>query len=190
MWLQNFDWSVLYWMQDNIRAAWLDGFMSVFTLLGEAGIIWIVCAAALLFFRKHRRTGVLTLLGLLLGVIVCNLLLKNIVARPRPFMLDPSVVLAVAPPSEWSFPSGHASSAAAAAAVLMLGNRRLGIPACAVGLLMCFSRMYLFVHFPTDILGGILVGACLGCAAYFGGGRLYDKIERRLTERRAVNKSE
>ena len=110
-----FDWGILHWIQNTIACPFLDAVVPKLTMLGNAGIIWILAGLALLCSKKYRRQGALVLMGLLAGLLVGNIVLKNLVARPRPCWLDPSVRLLIASPTDYSFPSGHTLSSTIAA---------------------------------------------------------------------------
>lgn len=110
-------------------------------------------------------------MGLIFGLIFGNLTLKNIFQRPRPFdtpgaLLDGDSLL-IPRPGEYSFPSGHTTSSFAAAVGIFLFNKKWGIPALIMAALIAYSRLYVYVHFPTDILGGILLGTACALLAYF-----------------------
>lgn len=158
----NWEWSVLNGIQEAMRGPFWDAVMPVVSMLDNNGILWIAAAILLLAFKKHRRGGILLLIGLGVGVLVCNLLLKNIVARPRPCWLNDAVTLLIANPIDYSFPSGHSVSSAIAATMLTLENRRFGWAAIPLALLIAFSRLYLYVHFPTDVLAGLAIGTAIG----------------------------
>ncbi len=155
----------------GIRSELLDSIMLAITTLGDIGILWIVTGILLLAIpaigkedEKHvkmrRKMGICMLLAMLLNLICGNLVLKNLVQRPRPSWIDTSVVPLISP-HDYSFPSGHTSASFAAACSIFMYNKKSGIVAYIVASLIAFSRMYLFVHFPTDILGGIVLGtAC------------------------------
>lgn len=170
--LQRVDFAVLEFIQEKLRCGFLDVVMPFMTHLGDKGIIWIVTAVVLLFFKKYRICAVKLLLELLLGVIIGNLIMKNIFERSRPCWLEPIEHMLVAVPKDYSFPSGHTMSSAIAATVLMLRDRRTGIPAVIIALLIAFSRLYLYVHFPTDVLVGAAVGVFIGIVIYRFGDRL------------------
>ena len=159
--MQAIELAILDWIRDTLSCGFLDGFFKLVTTLGEVGAIWIVLGLTFLIFRKYRRLGVTVLLGLLFGLVIGNLFLKNVIARERPFMVTEAVRLIIAEPSEYSFPSGHTLSSVIAATCILLRDRRLGIPACILAALIAFSRLYLYVHFPTDILGGALLGVAI-----------------------------
>lgn len=174
--IQSADFAVLEFIQEKLRCGFLDTLMPLITHLGDKGIIWILTAIVLLFFKEHRRCAVTLLLGLLAGVIIGNLIMKNIFDRSRPCWLEPIENMLVAIPRDYSFPSGHTMSSAIAATVLMLRDRRIGIPAAVLAVLIAFSRLYLYVHFPTDVLGGAAVGVLIGIVVYrFGDGLMSGK---------------
>lgn len=143
-----------------IRFEFLDKLMVAITTLGNEGIIWIIIGVAMLFFKKYRRTGVAVLLGLIFGLVLGNWTIKNIVARPRPCALA-EIELIIPYPSEYSFPSGHTLSSFIAATCVYLRNKKFGVWAYVLASLIALSRLYLYVHFPTDIIGGILLGIAL-----------------------------
>ena len=156
------DFRILYWIQEHFRNEILDEIMPVITHAGSAGIFWIIWAGILLFFRKYRNCGIQMLAGMLIGLIIGNLLLKNLIARERPCWIDSEISMLIAIPKDYSFPSGHTLSSTISAVVLMRERKYFGIPAIILAILIAFSRMYLFVHFPTDILGGMLLGILIG----------------------------
>ena len=160
------DWNVLNWIQENLQCDFLDVFMSKFTLLGEMGIIWIAIAIGLLISKKHKKAGLLVLIGLLLGVIIGNGILKNLVMRSRPCWINTDFNLLIANPKDYSFPSGHALSSILQQQLLHY-IRKMGNNSYSIAALMAFSELYLYVHFPTDILGGIVIGIIIGCVTYF-----------------------
>lgn len=159
--MQQIEFAVLDWIQETLRCDFLDSFFKLVTTLGNGGIIWILVGVSLLFFKKYRRTGLAVLLGLFGGLLVGNLFLKNIIARERPCWINEAVALLIQTPTDYSFPSGHTLSSTVAAVGILLRDKRIGIPACVLAALIAFSRLYLYVHFPTDILGGIVLGIAL-----------------------------
>ena len=170
--LQKLDFSILYWIQDHLRCGLLDFLMPKLTLLGEAGAIWIALALVLLAIKRHRRTGLILAAGLICSLLLGNLLLKPLVARPRPCWLDTTVPLLISLPRDSSFPSGHSLSGFIAATVLLRQDRRLGVPSLILAVLLAFSRLYLFVHFPSDVLAGILLGVAVGLGLCYLADRL------------------
>ena len=157
---------ILDWIAAHCHHGVLDEVMPWITSLGNGGWIWIALGLGLLLFsRKNRTTGIQVLLALLLSLIFCNLLLKNLVDRVRPCDLQAEVELLVHRPQDPSFPSGHTSASFAAVAVLFLRRWRGRWAALVLALLIAFSRLYLYVHFPTDVLGGLAVGVFCGWLA-------------------------
>ena len=155
--MNQFEVSILLWIQENLRGA-LDGFWVFITHLGDEGYLWIAIGIALLFFKKTRAVGVSVLLALLINLFITNIGLKNIIARPRPFNVNPELVTLIKHPSSFSFPSGHTSGSLTAAFVLYhLMPKKIGVPAVVLATMIAFSRMYVGVHYPTDVLGGIVV---------------------------------
>ena len=150
-------------MIQNLHTTVGDHFFIGITKLGDAGIIWIFLTILLLILPKMRKYGLAMLVGLCIDVIVCNGLLKNLVARTRPCDVNTAIQLLISHPTDYSFPSGHtAASFTAVAALYFSGDKKIWKAAIVLGILIAFSRMYLYVHYPTDILGGILVGIFSG----------------------------
>lgn len=160
------DFSILYFIQDNLKCGFLDFLMPCITMLGNAGIIWIIAAVLFLIFKKTRQNGIAMAAALLIGLLIGNLIIKNLVARDRPCWIDESVALLIAVPKDFSFPSGHTMHSFAAAVVIFHQDKRWGAGALAIAALIGFSRLYLFVHFPTDVLGGCIIGIILGIASF------------------------
>ncbi len=133
---------------------------------GAHGELWIVFTAVLLLFRRTRKTGVMMALGLILYFILCDRGIKPLVARPRPCDLDASVSILVPRPGGWSFPSGHTASAFSAATPLLYTKNKLAPYAIALCVFIAFTRLYLYVHFPTDVLAGAVFGSLIGYAAF------------------------
>lgn len=161
----NIELSILDAIQ-NIRTPMGDVLMPFITRLGNGGVVWIVLAAGLLACKKTRKSGVILAAALAADVIVCNGILKNAVQRIRPCDVNTSVDLLIRRPTDFSFPSGHtAASFAAVSALYFSGEKKLWKPALFLAVLIAFSRMYLYVHYPTDILGGMFIGIVMGCLA-------------------------
>lgn len=157
-----FDFRILDFIQNHIKCGFLDFLMPKVTFLGNKGIVWIVTALILLLFSRHRKKGVMMAAGLVSGLIVCNFLLKNIVARDRPCWINEQIPMLIKIPGDYSFPSGHTMSSFVSSSVLFHCSRKAGAAAFLLSFMIAFSRLYLYVHFPTDVLAGALIGIVLG----------------------------
>lgn len=173
------EFDLLYAIQ-KIHHPVLDKFMVFLSAIGDAGIFWILLTIVLLIWKKYRRIGWQMAAAMLITFIIGNLILKNAVARQRPCWIDPGVALLVKNPKDFSFPSGHSMNGFTASVILLLNDRRLGIPAVILAALIAFSRLYHFVHFPTDVLAGILIGTAVAVAVYL--------VFRRIQEKQSAQK--
>ena len=163
----NIELSVLDWIQ-TLHTPFLDKIMVFITRLGDAGIIWIVLSIVLLLIPKTRKSGAVMVVALVVDVLLCNIVLKNLVARTRPYDVNTGVHLLVAKLHDYSFPSGHtAASFASVTALYLAGERKLWKPALVLACLIAVSRLYLYVHYPTDVLGGMVFGILAGFAGYW-----------------------
>lgn len=158
----NIDFQILDFIQAHMRCRFLDMAMPLITKLGDVGIIWIVLALGLLLFPKTRKVGAAVSAGLVLEALCCNILLKPVVARIRPYEVNLAVQLLIEKPVDFSFPSGHTAAAFATTSALFFSKSRLWIPALVLSVLLAFSRLYLYVHYPTDVLAGALLGILAG----------------------------
>ncbi len=152
-----FELSILDFIRANIVNPVLDEVMKFVSASGELGIVWLILAIVLIIFPKTRKAGLCVVLALVVGTIICSGIIKPIVARTRPYDIS-GAQLIVTPPHDYSFPSGHTLSSFAAAASVFIFNKAVGIPALIYAALMGFSRLYLYVHFPTDVLCGMIIG--------------------------------
>ena len=159
VWIQAADEAVLLFLQ-SIRLSFLDPLVLCYTHLGDAGVLWIVLSVFLLCHPKTRRAGTLALCAMALGLLCNNVLLKGLVQRPRPWLVVAGLEPLMAPPDPNSFPSGHTCAAFAAALSWKRGLpwQRAGWIGVAMAVLMGLSRLYVGVHFPTDVLAGALMG--------------------------------
>lgn len=153
------DGKILLMIQQYLRQDWLTPAMRWLTHLADKGWLWIALAVFLLFFKKTRKAGVLGLCALAVGFLITNVALKNLVARPRPWLTVSGLTILIRKPTDYSFPSGHtcASFAAALSFYKMLPNKNWGIAAIVLATLIAFSRLYLGVHYPTDVIGGFVI---------------------------------
>lgn len=168
-----FEFKILDWIQ-SIRTPFGDWFMPFVSKLGNAGMIWILLAAVLIILPKTRKSGIILAAALCLDALLCNVLLKNIFCRIRPCDVNTAIALLIPRPHDFSFPSGHtAASFAAVSALYFAREKQLWKPVLGLAALIAFSRLYLYVHYPTDILGGIFIGLAAGYVGY----RLVRKAE-------------
>lgn len=149
---------ILDYIQQYIKCGFLDVIMAFFSYIGEGGAIWFVAAIAFMFSRKTRSMGIMMVCAVTLGFLVGEMGIKNIICRPRPFVTNPDIILNIFPPSGYSCPSGHSCSSLAATTVILVRNRRFGIPALCVAVLIVFSRLYNYVHYPSDVFLGMILG--------------------------------
>ena len=164
---EHFDLPILDWIAANLWCPFLDAVMPVITLLGDAGIFWIAIAVVLLFFPKTRRIGLGMGAALLLGLLVCNVTLKPLVARIRPYdyvleQFGVQIKLLIEAQHDFSFPSGHSIASFEAATVLLIHSKKAGVPAVVLACLIAFSRLYLYVHYPTDVIASVVLGVAFG----------------------------
>lgn len=162
--IMTIDFTVLNWIQEHLRCGFLDAASSLLGTVGHAGMLWIVACIILLFFKKTRAAGVIALAAMGVGYVLGDFVIKPLVQRPRPFMTDSDmnlfrdVELFAKQPSGYSFPSGHSCAAAAFETVMLVKARPVGLIALLPVLAMLFSRLYNYVHFPSDVLCGALLG--------------------------------
>ena len=175
---ESFDLPILDWIQANLQSELMDTIMPIITMFGDAGIFWIACSLLLMIFPKTRRIGLGMGFAMAMGLLVCNVTLKPLIGRIRPYDYQIDVLgrtwesllvggkLLVETPHDFSFPSGHTIASFEACTVLMLGNKKLGIPATLLAILIAFSRMYLYVHYPTDVIASVILGTIFGIIGY------------------------
>lgn len=168
-WITGIDVSILLFIQEHVRMDVMNPFWKGITALANAGLFWIILGIILLIPKKTRKVGWMALLSLALGALITNVTLKNLVARIRPYDLVNTIVPLIARPTDYSFPSGHTCASFASAAIYYrMLPRKYGVPAMVLAGLIAFSRMYVGVHYPTDVLGGILIGLASGGIVCFG----------------------
>lgn len=165
-WLLNLDGSILLWIQDYIRNPILTPFFKVITTLGNGGAVWILLMLIMLILPKTRKVGYMMTVALIGTLLINNVLLKNLVARTRPYEVIEGLTYLVSKPIESSFPSGHAGSSFSAAWVMFRRlPKRYGVPALILAILIALSRLYVGVHYPSDVLFGVIDGIVISMAA-------------------------
>lgn len=165
------DLKILDFIRRYLTCGFMDILMPKITFLGNGGLIWIAAAVIFIAVKRYRKTGIELACGLAGSGLICNLILKNLFARERPFSINETVTLLISAPLDYSFPSGHTAASFAAAAVIMHNDKRLGTAAYILASLIAFSRLYFYVHFPSDVLFGALLGTAIGLVC----SRLLDK---------------
>lgn len=182
-WAEHFDLPILDWIAAHLRCGFLDAVMPVITVLGNGGMVWIAAALCLLLIPRYRKTGAAMAAALLMGLLVCNVAMKPLFARIRPYdyqleYFGRTVELLIEAQHDYSFPSGHTIASFEAATVLTVYDRKLGIPALLLASLIAFSRLYLYVHYPTDVLCSVILGIGIGLL----GCRIMEGFEKRRKE--------
>lgn len=175
-----FDLPILDWIQANLKSDLLDTVMPIITLFGDGGVFWIAIAVLLLCIPKTRKIGLGMGFALLMGLVVCNITLKPLVGRIRPYdlqeQLGVTIPLLTDRMHDYSFPSGHTIASFEASVVLLKNNKWMGIPAVILAVLIAFSRLYLYVHYPTDVIFSFFAGILFA----FLGDALANKVVTRL----------
>ena len=172
---------ILDWMQNHLRCGLLDAVLPAISWTCNHGEVWILLALLLVLRKNSRRKGWAVAAALVLDLVCCNLFLKPLVGRVRPFAMNPAVELLIPPPLDASFPSGHTAASFAAVFALKAAGSPLWKPALAVAVVIAFSRLYLYVHWPSDVLAGVLLGAAVGLA----GAKLAKKAGKIIEKRKA-----
>ena len=166
--LLNIDGGILLFIQEYLRNSILNPIMIFITTLGNGGMIWIAATVLLLVPKKTRKIGMISAVALLGSLVINNELIKNLVKRPRPFVTFTDLQIIIPTPGQYSFPSGHTASSFAAAAVFYRHlPKKLGIPSVVLAGFIGFSRLYVGVHYPTDVIAGVIMGIFLSYLAEF-----------------------
>lgn len=178
------DYSILNFIQ-GLHNPFLDTVMPYITYLGSGGILWIVICVFLIVRKSDRITGIKTAVSIIIGTVLFVLVVKNLVGRERPFnqaagMLDASELLIPPPSDRYSFPSGHSLVSFAAACSVVIHKRVMGCVCIAAAALIAFSRMYLYVHFPTDVFFGMIFGILCAVVSNI----IIDKVMKKIDEKK------
>ena len=155
---------------------------TIVTELGSSGAIWIIVAIAFLISKKYRKYGIILSIGLIMSLLIGNLLLKPLVARPRPCWIESNYPLLVSNPTDYSFPSGHTLASTISAVIITYADKKFRIIAIILATLITFSRLYLFVHFPSDVFAAIILGVIIGLFAIFVFNFVTHIIKRKLNK--------
>ena len=174
---------ILLFIQENIRNEVLDPIMLTITSLGNAGIVWIIISLILLIIKKTRKIGICCAVALILQLTLINGILKNIVGRIRPYEVIDGLNCLVGVQKDPSFPSGHTTSSFAVAWIIFKKlPKKFGIPALILAALIALSRLYVGVHYPTDVLAGVFIGILLGIFAIIITDRLFERFKKKTDD--------
>jgi len=180
------DEEILIYIQENIRNAPADAVMKAVTHLGDIGILWVLMILILLLSKKYAKTALIMAVALSLGLLITNMILKNSVQRTRPFQNIENLFPLINKPEDWSFPSGHATSSIGCGLV-MLRNlpKKYGVSGFTIGLMIAVSRIYLGVHYTSDVAAGALIGTISALSSE----KIIGKSEKIIEKRRKSKKS-
>ena len=177
----DFELKILNAIQTNLRSEFLDTIIPVLTHYGI--VFWIVLAVLFMCLKKYRTCGITMGAGMIMGLLIGNLILKNLIARDRPCWINDTVQLLIENPDDYSFPSGHPLASFIAAIVIFHFFKRLGVPALVLAAFVAFTRLYLYVHFPTDILGGIALAIAISVVCCIYVPKVIEAVEKRFIKK-------
>ncbi|MBR4581233.1 MAG: phosphatase PAP2 family protein [Lachnospiraceae bacterium] len=176
----DFDAAILFTIQESVRSGFLNVVFKTITHLGDGGVFWIILTLVLMIFPKTRKMGLCSAVSLLLSVIICNVILKNAFGRIRPYEVLDGLELLVKPAHDASFPSGHTSASVASAISLFLASDKKQKLFTVWGIVLAgligFSRIYIAIHYPTDVFVGAFLALLLAIAGTLIGTKLYEVL--------------
>ena len=177
------DFAVLEFIRNTLNSSFMDYIMPIITDFGSGGLLWIAVGVIMLCTEKYRRCGASVLIGLLLCLVLGNIILKPLIGRMRPCWINDSIDMLVRIPRDYSFPSGHTLAVFTTAFIIFGYSKKIGIPLVVLACLIGFSRMYLYVHYPTDVLGGIALAALIAWAVRkLVNGTVFSRMFRRFED--------
>ncbi len=182
--VQQFDEQALVWIAEHIRCAVLNPLMELYTQLGNTGLLFIVLGLAMLLWRPTRKAGFSALCAMLIGLVVVNFTIKPLVSRPRPWLVIENFVNLVPERDPNSFPSGHTNAAFAFAIAVCASapKKWMKIAAVCAAVVMGLSRLYVGVHFPSDVLAGAAIGSLCGLLGAWVVSRAWGRLPARLRD--------
>ena len=178
--IQQFDEQALVWIAEHVRCALLDPFMKIYTQLGNTGMLFIVLGLLMLAWKPTRKAGFSALCAMLIGLVVVNFTIKPLVSRPRPWLVIENFVNLVPEKDPNSFPSGHTNAGFAFALGVCMtedSKRWMKVTAVCMAAVMGLSRLYVGVHFPSDVLAGAVIGSLCGLAGAFVVRKVWEYIQ-------------
>ncbi len=181
--LLELDASILLWIQENMRTDLMTTIMKGITRLGDNGTLWIVLTVLFLVLNKTRRVGLTSAVALIITFLTVNLGIKNAVARTRPYEVIDGLINLVEKQHDFSFPSGHSAHAfAVGVVILIMMPKKFGVPIFIISILMAYSRLYIGVHYPSDVIAGALIGTIIAFLSIFIVNKLSQLWEKRNKE--------
>ncbi len=159
--IQNIDEKILEYIRLNLKNEKMDKIMPLITRLGDCGMLWLAIALIFLITNRYHNDGLLLITSLLFCIIIGNIIIKLLCGRMRPCHVNDKINLLISKPRDYSFPSGHTMSSFAAATIIANANVKMGIISFIVAILIAFSRLYLYVHYPSDVLVGAILGVII-----------------------------
>lgn len=182
------DHQILLFIQENLRLDFLTPVMEYSSFVVNAGVLWIVLSIVLIFFKRTRMIGVVSLTSLAFCFLINNVLIKNLVARARPFDTFSDLVPLIEKPTDYSFASGHTTASFASAGILVrFENKPLIIVTVLFAFLVAYSRLYLGVHYPTDVLCGMIIGTLGSISVYYFYSKRFDLNKYKMPPRSVKN---
>lgn len=180
--ITSIDHTILLWIETHLRFDFMTPFWKVMTMFGQGGFFWIALCLILIAIKKTRKIGIMMALALIFNALLVNVCIKNVVARIRPYDQFSDLTRLIEAQKDFSFPSGHTSASFACTLGMYLGLgkgiKKYSIPCWILSCLIGFSRLYLGVHFPSDVLGGAIIGMISAVLAYFVINKYLEKKEK------------
>lgn len=177
--ISKFD-SLVFDLMEKISCVVLDWFFKIISYTGDKGIVWIVAGIIFLLNKKTKKIGLCVILSLLCAVIINNFIIKEIFDRTRPFIADPTINLIIKAPVDSSFPSGHTATSFASAVSIFFFDRKKGAIALVYATFVGLSRIYLHVHYATDVIAGVIIGVIIARCIAVLLERVYEKIYKMI----------
>ena len=177
--MNEFELRILDFIQNTFKCEFLDSIMPIISRLALGGTLWIAITALFLLGKKTRRTGLSMAMALIIGFVIGNIFLKNAVGRISPYDINTDFARIISAARDYSFPSTHTLYSFSGAVCIFIRNKKWGVAALVLASLIAFSRIYLYVNYPTDILAGILLGILFAFAGTLFADKFFEKISKR-----------